>query len=184
MVALPSEYGMDDYEEVYITTSDKVKLHCYFIKQASGMAGSRTNLNKPKRILIYFHANAGNMGHRLPIAYQLMRVLDCAVFMVSYRGYGKSQGSPGEAGMKIDAQAVLDYIVDRHREASLIVYGQSIGGAVAIDLVSKNHSKIDLLIVENTFLSLVRSGSLEKTDSCCDAAIANDPILLSPKVEL
>lgn len=75
--------------------------------------------------------------------------------MLSYRGYGKSQGSANEAGMKIDAQAALDYIVNKNMSDKIIVYGQSIGGAVAIDLTAKNQGKVDLLIVENTFLSLV-----------------------------
>jgi abhydrolase domain-containing protein 13 len=142
-VALPDQYGMKNYDQVWITTIDKVKLHCYYIKNSS------------TKTLIYFHANAGNMGHRLPIASHLMRVLGCNVFMVSYRGYGKSESTPNEKGMIKDAQAALDYVLDQKLGDSILVYGQSIGGAVAIDLVSKNTGKISCLFIENTFLSLV-----------------------------
>jgi pimeloyl-ACP methyl ester carboxylesterase len=76
--------------------------------------------------------------------------------MLSYRGYGKSQGTPSEAGMKLDAKAALDYILqDTALSAGqIIVYGQSIGGAVAIDLCASHRDKIGALVVENTFLSV------------------------------
>jgi fermentation-respiration switch protein FrsA (DUF1100 family) len=71
--------------------------------------------------------------------------------------YGKSHGAPNELGLKIDAQTALDFI-QQHPELSstkLVVYGQSIGAAVAIHLVSKNPNLISGLIIENTFLSMV-----------------------------
>ena len=69
--------------------------------------------------------------------------------------YGKSQGAPSEKGMKIDAQTALDYLVSHPelKKTRVVVYGQSIGGAVAIDLASKN--KVAGLVIENTFTSLV-----------------------------
>ena len=78
--------------------------------------------------------------------------------MQEYRGYGLSTGTPGEKGLAIDAQTGLDYIRSRAelRGNKIVVYGQSIGGAVAIDLVSKNQQAGDIagLILENTFLSI------------------------------
>ena len=77
--------------------------------------------------------------------------------MLSYRGYGLSEGSADEAGMKIDAQVALDYITNHPtlRFSKVIAFGQSIGGAVAIDLASKNSDVLHGIIIENTFLSLV-----------------------------
>jgi fermentation-respiration switch protein FrsA (DUF1100 family) len=77
--------------------------------------------------------------------------------MLSYRGYGKSGGDPDEAGLKLDAHAALDYIKQDPilSATKVIVYGQSIGGAVAISLASEREHDIDALILENTFLSLV-----------------------------
>ncbi|KAF9436609.1 bem46 protein, variant, partial [Entomortierella beljakovae] len=70
--------------------------------------------------------------------------------------YGLSEGFPTEKGLKIDAQTALDYIKDHPviGKTKLVAYGQSIGGAVSIDIVAKNESKFSGLIVENTFLSL------------------------------
>lgn len=78
--------------------------------------------------------------------------------MLSYRGYGKSEGTPNEKGLKIDAQTMLDFVREHEilKHTPLIAYGQSIGGAVAIDLVSRNEDSFSGLMIENTFLSLVK----------------------------
>lgn len=69
-----------------------------------------------------------------------------------------STGSPDEAGLMIDAQTGLDYIRQRAETADhdVVVYGQSLGGAVAVQLVAKNQKDKRLvgLILENTFLSM------------------------------
>lgn len=105
-----------------------------------------------------FHGNAGNIGHRLPIARMLIAHAGCNVFMLEYRGYGISTGQPDESGLNIDAQTALDYLRDRAetRDHKIIVYGQSLGGAVGIRLVAKNQGSGSIagLILENTFLSM------------------------------
>ncbi|KAF9932758.1 hypothetical protein FBU30_007408 [Linnemannia zychae] len=148
-VAKPSQYGMP-FEDLTLTTPDKVKIKAYLIKHEDD------NVARSRPTILYFHANAGNMGHRLSIAEIFYRKFGCNVFMLSYRGYGLSEGSPNEKGLRIDAQAALDYIKSHPviSETKLIAYGQSIGGAVSIDIVARNEDKFSGLIVENTFLSL------------------------------
>ncbi|GAC98285.1 hypothetical protein PHSY_005878 [Pseudozyma hubeiensis SY62] len=113
------------------------------------MAGSRPTV-------LFLHANAGNMGHRLPLAAVFFKRFGCNVVMLSYRGYGFSTGSPNERGIKIDTQTTLDYIRSHPALSStiLVAYGQSIGGAVAIDLAARNPASVHALILENTFLSI------------------------------
>ncbi|CAO0799289.1 unnamed protein product [Mucor circinelloides] len=148
-VAVPSDFGMQ-YTEENLKTKDGINLKSYIILQP--------NTEQAKRLptILYFHANAGNMGHRLPIAKVLYDRFNCNVVMLSYRGYGKSDGSPNEKGLKIDAQTMLDYVREHPilQHTPLVAYGQSIGGAVAIDLVSRNEDSFSGLMVENTFLSL------------------------------
>jgi fermentation-respiration switch protein FrsA (DUF1100 family) len=88
----------------------------------------------------------------------LIAAAGCNVFMVEYRGYGLSTGQPDESGLNIDAQTAIDYLRDRAetRDHKIVVYGQSLGGAVAIRLVAKNQGKGDIagLVLENTFLSM------------------------------
>lgn len=145
----PSKFELP-YDEVVIRTKDNVKLAAYLIKRATD------DETRMAPTIVYFHANAGNMGHRLPIAEVFYRTLKCNVLMLSYRGYGFSEGAPEEKGIKLDSEAALDFIVNHEllKGNKIILYGQSIGGAVAIDLASRFENKIHGLIVENTFLSL------------------------------
>ena len=105
-----------------------------------------------------FHGNAGNIGHRVPIAKVLEENIGCNVLMLEYRGYGLSTGSPDEEGIKIDAQTALNYIRQQKETqgGKIVVFGQSLGGAVAIQLVAKNQDSGDIigLVLENTFTSI------------------------------
>jgi len=105
-----------------------------------------------------FHGNAGNIGHRVPIAKVLEEHIGCNVLMLEYRGYGLSTGTPDEEGLKVDAQTGLDYIRQREetRGTRIVVYGQSLGGAVGIWLVERNQEAGDIkgLVLENTFTSI------------------------------
>lgn len=76
--------------------------------------------------------------------------------MLSYRGYGHSTGQASEVGIRIDAQTALDYIKSHSilKDTIIIVYGQSLGGAVAIDVASRNSKSVKGLILENTFQSI------------------------------
>ncbi|EEP82851.1 conserved hypothetical protein [Uncinocarpus reesii 1704] len=150
-VPKPSEFGMTDYEDLRIPTPDGETLSAFFIRPTNKEV-------KPKLTVLVFHGNAGNIGHRNPIAEVIGQLLNCNILMLEYRGYGLSTGTPDENGLKIDAQTGLDYLrqLPETRETKIIVYGQSLGGAVAISLVAKNqhHGDIAGLILENTFLSI------------------------------
>lgn len=106
--------------------------------------------------VLFLHANAGNMGHRLPLAAVFFKRFRCNVVMLSYRGYGFSTGKPNERGIKIDTQTTLDFIRSHpsFSHTVLVAYGQSIGGAVAIDLAARNPASVHALVLENTFLSI------------------------------
>jgi len=150
-VPRPSQYNFKDYEELIIPTHDGEKLSAFYIRGPRGGPHSKVTV-------LMFHGNAGNIGHRLPIARMLIAAAGCNVFMLEYRGYGISTGSPDETGLNIDAQTALDYLRNRAetRDHKIIVYGQSLGGAVGIRLVAKNQARGDIagLILENTFLSI------------------------------
>ncbi|KAI1172466.1 alpha/beta-hydrolase [Nemania sp. FL0916] len=150
-VPRPSQFGLKDFEELVIPTNDGEKLSAFYIR---GPKRSRL----ANCTVLMFHGNAGNIGHRLPIARKLISTIGCNVFMLEYRGYGLSTGEPDEKGITLDAQTALNYLRSRAetRSHKLIVYGQSLGGAVSIKLVAKNQHGGDIvgLILENTFLSM------------------------------
>ncbi|KAM0120076.1 bem46 protein, variant [Aspergillus fumigatus] len=150
-VPSPRQFGISDYEDLQIPTPDGESLHAFFIRPANKQHARNITV-------LMFHGNAGNIGHRVPIAKVLQEILGCNVLMLEYRGYGLSTGVPDEAGLKIDAQTGFDYLRQRAetRNTTIIVYGQSLGGAVAINLVAENQDSGDVggLILENTFLSI------------------------------
>lgn len=152
-VPKPPQFGIEDYEELSIPTPDGETLHAFLVRPANKAQA------RPITILS-FHGNAGNIGHRLPIAKVLAHDLGCTTVMLEYRGYGLSTGNPNEKGLVIDAATGLDYIRNREdlKGNSIMIYGQSLGGAVSIDLVTKNKGTGDIkgLILENTFLSIAK----------------------------
>ncbi|KAI8935976.1 hypothetical protein NX059_007480 [Plenodomus lindquistii] len=149
-VPRPSQFGIADFEELFIPTPDGESLSAFLIRANKQHARNVT--------VLMFHGNAGNIGYRLPIAKILDNELRCNVLMLQYRGYGLSSGNPNEKGIMIDAQTGLDYIRQRHelRGTRIVIYGQSIGGAVSIGLAAKNHKQGDIaaIILENTFTSI------------------------------
>jgi abhydrolase domain-containing protein 13 len=162
VVPQPEEFRIPAHcsEEAYINTPDGEKLHSFLVRPANPARGAERNIT-----ILMFHGNAGNIGYRLPIARVLHDELACNVLMVQYRGYGLSSGKPDEKGLNIDAQASLDYIRNHYdlESTKVIVYGQSLGGAVGANLVEKDlriarqegkESQIAALILENTFLSI------------------------------
>lgn len=150
-VPSPRQFGISDFEDLQIPTPDGESLHALFLRAPKGRYS-------PNLTVMMFHGNAGNIGHRVPIAKAIQDTLRCNVFMLEYRGYGMSTGTPDETGLKVDAQTGLDYLRQRSETSQdkFVIYGQSLGGAVAINLVATNqeHGDIGGLILENTFLSI------------------------------
>ncbi|KAL8663650.1 MAG: hypothetical protein Q9202_003720 [Teloschistes flavicans] len=150
-VPRPDRFGISDYEDVRFPTPDGETLSAFFIRPSNKRIAK-------KLTILMFHGNAGNIGHRVPIAKVLEEHIGCNVFMLEYRGYGLSTGTPDEDGINIDAQTALDYIrhQDETRNDKIIVYGESIGGACAIRLVANNQDAGDVLglVLLNTFTSI------------------------------
>ncbi|OAJ43746.1 hypothetical protein BDEG_27074 [Batrachochytrium dendrobatidis JEL423] len=177
-VSRPDEFQMSNYESVSIKTKDGVMITGYLIKPTASNHSSISADALPSHTLLYLHANAGNMGMWLTFRWDIEGVINSNNF--AFR-YGHSQGTPNETGMKIDAQAALDYIKshDKLKDTKVLVYGQSIGGAVAINLVSENKDRISALIIENTFLSLAK-----KIDSTRHQTFTSICIPMSPNMGL
>ena len=99
-VQTPSSLGLP-FEHVCLTTKDNNTISAYFIKQSSANIS-----NVPT--LLYFHGNAGNIGHRLNSAQALYQHCGFNVLLVEYRGYGKSHGSPSEKGIHPSLSLIHD----------------------------------------------------------------------------
>ncbi|XP_059284041.1 alpha/beta hydrolase domain-containing protein WAV2 isoform X2 [Lycium ferocissimum] len=136
------------YEDVWLRSSDGVRLHAWFIKLFPDCRGPT---------IIFFQENAGNIAHRLEMVRIMLQRLQCNVFMLSYRGYGASDGYPSQHGIIKDAQAALDHLVQRTDidTSRIVVFGRSLGGAVGSVLTKNNPDKVAGLILENTFTSIL-----------------------------
>jgi hypothetical protein len=123
----PGNHLESEGQDVWLTTEDNVRINAFYLSHPSS----------PK-VLLWFHGNAENIGYGLA----RMRVLSQVgvnILAVDYRGYGKSEGKPDEAGVYRDADAAYDYLVkQRHiRAEHIFIYGNSLGGAVALDLAAR-----------------------------------------------
>jgi fermentation-respiration switch protein FrsA (DUF1100 family) len=110
--------------------------------------------------LLYLHGNGGNIGNRdYNAAWAKFRRLGLGVLAVDYRGYGASTGVPSEAGLYRDAEAAYAYLTQQLRvpAARILIYGYSLGSAVAIDLATRVRAAG--LMVEGSFLSIPAVGA-------------------------
>jgi fermentation-respiration switch protein FrsA (DUF1100 family) len=114
----------ENVQEITITTEDQVNITSLYLPSEGS-----------EKLLIYFHGNAGNIYHRLSDLQQLQS-FGVNIIGVSYRGYGKSDGSPSEAGIYLDGKAVYQHAVERlgFSAGNIIILGRSIGSTAAVDL--------------------------------------------------
>ena len=112
------------------------------------------NRRESGKVLLYLHGNGLNVGANVEHANRFHR-LGLSIFLIDYRGYGKSQGDfPSESRVYEDAQLAWDYLVKQRgiKPSQIYIYGHSLGGAIAIDLAVR-HPEAAGLIVEGSFTS-------------------------------
>ncbi len=142
----PSLAGMD-FEEVWFRASDGVVLHGWYV-------GTR---EPSRRALLFFHGNAGNISHRIE-SIRIFGQLGLNVFIFDYRGYGSSEGKPSEEGLYADGRAALEALMAKgYEQDEVILFGRSLGGAVAARIASE--TPVAALILESSFTSLASMAS-------------------------
>jgi len=176
----------DELEDVNITTEDDVHLYGWFYRtflqkliakiqeqqqnressnqaEATKEETKANDLKEAKPLLgsptvLYLHGNSGNISHRFPLLRKLADGTQFNIFVADYRGYGKSEGAPSEEGLKKDAEAMLHALLQRDDidKERIIVYGQGIGGSLAIHLATQESTKklFQAMVIENTFTSV------------------------------
>lgn len=138
----PADVGLA-YEEVTLQTDDGIALGAWAVSSPHA-----------RGTVIFCHGNAGNIADRLT-GIRLLAGMGVNVLAFDYRGYGRSEGSPDEQGTYRDADAAWRYVVETRGEPAqrVVLFGESLGGGVAIELASRR--RVGALIVEATFTSLV-----------------------------
>ncbi|PSC75999.1 alpha beta-hydrolase superfamily isoform B [Micractinium conductrix] len=141
------------YEDAWLTTADGLRLHAWMVWPPHWGEAER----RSRPTVLFFQENAGNMAYRLHFLQALTRFLECNAFIFSYRGYGASEGSPSEKGLQLDAQAALDHVLLRTDidATQVVLFGRSLGGAVAAYAAARRPRHISGLVLENTFTRIV-----------------------------
>lgn len=134
--------ALEGYEKVSITTKDELALHAYFVPPK----------DSKKPILLLFH---GNASHPAWEAFKTASLITqgYGVLLASYRGYDNNPGKPTEDGLFMDGQSYLDYLKESYPSNPVILYGESLGSGVAIEMAIRVQPLA--VILEVPFLSAV-----------------------------
>lgn len=130
-----------EYEEVFLETPFKGRIH-----------GLLITTEKPKGVILYFHGNTGSIRRWATTAEELTSY-GFDVFIIDYRGYGKSRGRRSEAAMHLDAKAAFEFLAKRYGEEQIVIYGRSLGSGFAVRLGAEFPG--NKLVLETPFFSLL-----------------------------
>ncbi len=149
LIFYPSRYPEGDWEppslpheDAWFNASDGTQIHGWYLEH-----------EQPRAVVLFAHGNGGNLSHREEILRLLRDRLHTSVLIFDYRGYGRSAGKPTETGVLGDARAARAWLAKRANVApeNIVLMGESLGGAVAVDLAVDGARG---LILENTLSNL------------------------------
>ncbi len=150
LIYFPSVYPEGDwsprglaFEDAWFQAADGTRIHGWYVPKQNARAA-----------VLFCHGNGGNLTHRVDTLMMLHRRIGVSVLIFDYRGYGRSKGKPSEAGVLADARAARAWLAAREntRDADVVLMGESLGGAVAVDLAARDGARA--LVLESTFSSL------------------------------
>ena len=129
-------------EDARFAAADGTQIHGWYVPH-----------EQPRAVVLFCHGNGGNITHRVEALRALHDRVGVSLLIFDYRGYGKSEGRPDERGVLADARAARAWLAQKAgvAENRVVLMGESLGGAVAVDLAADGARA---LILENTFSSL------------------------------
>ncbi|EGR28358.1 hypothetical protein IMG5_177050 [Ichthyophthirius multifiliis] len=138
-----------NYEDVQIKTLDQITLRGWLIKQEN---------SNEKPTVVFFHENAGNIGHRLYYLKNYFENVKVNILIIAYRGYSNSDEVQqiNEQGLQIDSKAIIQYAfkcpqIDKNK---IFLHGRSLGAAALCYGVLNTNKQPKGIILENTFTSI------------------------------
>ena len=135
-----NDYG---FEDVTFQSVDKTALHGWFLGHPD-----------PRFGLVYFHGNGEDITNNADLGRWFRDSLSASVLLFDYRGYGRSEGRPHEAGLIADGLAAQRWLANRMEVPTdqLVLVGRSLGGAVAVASAQRQGARA--LILQNTFAEM------------------------------
>jgi len=141
----PDDYNLE-FQDIFINVGQDETIHAWYFPYSQNPDSAKT--------VLFCHGNGGNISHRIEtVIFLLQRGVNVMLF--DYRGYGRSSGSPTESNTYDDVKAAYDWLISEKsvKPSNIIIFGRSLGGAVAVDLASK--ISCGGLIVESSFDSAI-----------------------------
>ncbi|GEM_PF-253117 len=132
------------YEDIYFQAADGTRLNGWYVPLGKGEMASPLQdktFESSTLVTLWLHANAHNISEAYDgeMMALIQRHLKTNLFIFDYRGYGRSEGEVSESGTYSDARGALDYLRERGVAAdTVILFGHSLGSAVAVDLAAEN----------------------------------------------
>ncbi len=137
----PEQY---DFQDVWFDSADGTRLHGWLFEHP-----------QPKNVLLYFHGNGEHVAYNADLMNFLRDELQATVFIFDYRGYGKSEGKPYEAGIVADGKSAHRWLAEQAGlpTGEVVLMGRSLGGGVAVASAAELGAKA--LVLQNTFARMV-----------------------------
>jgi len=149
-IFFPASYPDGDWtaaglpvEDAWFRAADGTNLHGWYLPAEN-----------PTAVVLFCHGNAGNVSHRAEQMRRLKEWAGVSVLCFDYRGYGRSEGRPREAGVLADAEAAREWLASRAgvEPHDIVLLGRSLGGAVVVHLAAERGARA--LVLESTFTSV------------------------------
>jgi fermentation-respiration switch protein FrsA (DUF1100 family) len=150
------------FEDCWFTGVDGIRLHGWYLPRKD-----------PTAVVLQIHGNAGNLTGRAQLANELQQRCGVAVMIFDYRGYGRSEGTPTIEGLLRDARAARAELAQREgiEEQGVVLMGESLGGAIAVDLAASDGARG--LVLESTFSSLRDAASAHYPEFLVSTLVAD-----------
>ena len=137
-----------DYEEVYIEVENEIRLKSWLINKDF----------KNLKTLLIFHGNAGDLSNRIYKLNELNK-LQINILLISWRGFSGNKGSPTEKNLYKDAEAAIKWLNKKNvSNNQIILYGESLGTGIAVEMAKKND--FNSIILESPFTSIENSAKI------------------------
>ena len=167
-----------NHQEIFIKVNNEIKLKSWIINKDL----------KNFKTLVFFHGNAGDLSNRIYKLNELDK-LDINILLISWRGFSGNEGYPTEKNLYEDAEAAIDWLNKKKvSNSQIILYGESLGTGVAVEIASKNN--FNSIILESPFTSIENSAKIyypylpvsfllkDRYDSISKIKKINSPILI------
>ena len=167
-----------NHQEIFIKVNNEIKLKSWIINKDL----------KNFKTLVFFHGNAGDLSNRIYKLNELDK-LDINILLISWRGFSGNEGYPTEKNLYEDAEAAIKWLNKKKvSNSQIILYGESLGTGVAVEIASKNN--FNSIILESPFTSIENSAKIyypylpvsfllkDRYDSISKIKKINSPILI------